>query len=232
MSKLVAERINEPWKRRLYLPAYEVGVSARYAQIPAQTVSRWHHTTERFGPAVSDRQARRPLSYLQLIELAVVSTFRHMGLSLQRIRKAREFAQQRFGFEYPFAEYEFKTGGYHLLMELDDFEPGQRVSPLILADRAGQLGWKEAMEEKLDEFEYEFDLALIWHVAGKGSTVRIDPRVSFGAPIVGGVPTWVLRGRWDAGESIPDMKADFPGLTDDAINDALRFEGRLNGVAA
>ena len=42
MSKLVAERINEPWKRRLYLPAYEVGVSARYAQIPAQTVSRWH----------------------------------------------------------------------------------------------------------------------------------------------------------------------------------------------
>ena len=88
------------------------------------------------------------------------------------------------------------------------------------------------MEEKLDEFEYEFDLALIWHVAGKGSTVLIDPRVSFGAPIVGGVPTWVLRGRWDAGESIPDMKADFPGLTDDAINDALRFEGRLNGVAA
>ena len=88
------------------------------------------------------------------------------------------------------------------------------------------------MEDRFAEFDYEYDLALKWHVAGRQSTVLIDPRISFGAPMVSGVPTWIVRGRWEAGETVADMKTDFPGLTDDTINDALRFEGKPNGVAA
>ena len=37
----------------------------------------------------------------------------------------------------------------------------------------------------------------------------IDPRISFGAPMIKGVPTWVLKGRHEAGESIGDIRDDF-----------------------
>ncbi len=87
------------------------------------------------------------------------------------------------------------------------------------------------MEDRLAEFDYEFDLALKWHAAGRQSLVLVDPRVAYGAPMVSGVPTWVLSGRWDAGESLEDMTEDFPGLSEAAITDALRFEGKVNGVA-
>jgi hypothetical protein len=32
----------EPWRKRLGIPAYQVGEAARYAQISAKTVVAWH----------------------------------------------------------------------------------------------------------------------------------------------------------------------------------------------
>ena len=82
------------------------------------------------------------------------------------------------------------------------------------------------MVDRLMEFDYDLDyeLALQWFAAGRQSQVMIDPRVSYGAPMVKGIPTWVLKGRWDAGESIPDIQEDF-ALAEDEIADGLRFEG-------
>ena len=36
------------------------------------------------------------------------------------------------------------------------------------------------MTDRLAEFDYEHDLALIWHIAGRKSPVRIDPRFHSG----------------------------------------------------
>jgi uncharacterized protein (DUF433 family) len=52
----------------------------------------------------------------------------------------------------------------------------------------------------------------------------IDPRVSFGAPMVKGIPTWAILGRWDAGESPTEIAKDF-GIRKAAVVDALSFEG-------
>jgi uncharacterized protein (DUF433 family) len=54
--------------------------------------------------------------------------------------------------------------------------------------------------------------------------VVIDPRISFGAPVVSGIPTWVVKGRWEAGENIFDIREDF-GLDENDIRHALTFEG-------
>ena len=133
---------------------------------------------------------------------------------------------QTFNSEFPFAEYRFKTDGYHLLMSLAEVEPALPTDDLIVADAGGQLGWNAMMVNRLLEFDYdlEYEIALQWSAAGRQSQVVIDPRVSYGAPMVKGIPTWVLKGRWLAGESISDIQEDF-NLDEKEIKDGLRFEG-------
>ena len=66
VTSIVAERSVEPWRRRLYLPAYRISDAARYAGVAAQTVTHWHHGDSPLGPALPGHEKRKHLSYLQL----------------------------------------------------------------------------------------------------------------------------------------------------------------------
>ena len=224
MTSMVAERNVDPWRRRLYLPAYRVGEAARYSGTTAQAVTRWHHQGGRLGPALPGRLKRQHLSYLELVEVAFVATFRNLGVSLQRIRRARTYAAQILGSEHPFAEYRWLTEGHHAMLYLSELDDDASVGNLVVADVHGQVAWQEMVGQRFTQFDYEQGLALIWYVAGRDNMVVIDPRVSFGAPTVKGVPTWVLKGRWSAGESISDIQDDF-GLSEEESMDGLLFEG-------
>ena len=126
--------------------------------------------------------------------------------------------------KYPFAEYAFKTEGFRVLMDYKQFDPNSEFDQLIVADTYGQLGWTDLLGEKFAEFDYEQELALRWHPAGRLSKVVIDPRIAFGAPMVEGLPTWVIRGRWQAQEEVDEIMEDF-GISREAIIDGLLFEG-------
>jgi uncharacterized protein (DUF433 family) len=233
MPDLVAVRGAAPWFRRLYLPAYRVADAARYAGVSPQTAANWHYRNiAAHGAVLQGKEPRQHLSYLQLIELGIVAVFRSWDVPLESIRRTREYMGQTFNSEFPFAEYRFKTDGFHLLMNLVDVVPELKNDDLIVADKGGQLGWASMMEDKLLQFDYDmqFELALRWFVAGRDSTVVIDPRVAFGAPTVNGIATWVLKGRYKAGETLADIKEDF-GLPEQQINDALKFEG-IEALAA
>ena len=92
VTSIIAEHDVEPWRRRLYLPAYRIRDAVRYSGVAAQTVTHWHHGDGRLGPALPGHQKRRHLSYLQLVEVAFAATFRMLGVPLQRIRRARAYA--------------------------------------------------------------------------------------------------------------------------------------------
>lgn len=213
-----------PWQRRLYLPAYSIVDAARYARTSPRTVSYWHYQGSPLGPALPGRERRVPLSSLQLVEVAFVATFRELGVSLQRLRRAREYLAQTFHAEYPFAQMRLKTEGQHILLDLQEIEPDTEVGRLIVADAEGQIAWKDLVAERFAEFSYENGLAVRWHVRGKESPVIIDPRVSFGAPTIRGVPTWAIRGRILAGEPAREIAEDF-GLEEGDVLEALQFEG-------
>jgi uncharacterized protein (DUF433 family) len=213
-----------PWMRRLYLPAYSVVESARYAGTSPQVAANWHYYKGKVGPAIPGKERGKPLSYLQLIEVAFVSTMRKENISLQKIRNAREYACQTFKVEYPFAELRWKTEGKHLLLELKDVLGELELGKLIVADKAGQEAWKPIMAERFKQFEYEENIALKWHVRGTENPIIIDPRISFGAPTVQGLPTWILKGRWLADETIEEIQDDFQ-IEPEYIKYALEFEG-------
>ena len=210
----------EPWRRRLYLPAYRIAAAARYAGLSPRTVSRWHHESGAGAAGMPERTPREALSYLQLIEVAVVAAFRRERVPLGKIRRAREYAAQVFEREFPFAELEFRRAGRDLLLELGDVLPGGERGAVV-ASQWGQRAW----EAFLPEFEYGGDgLATRWFVRGKDCPILIDPRLSFGAPTVRGVPTWAIRGRREAGETIDEIGDDF-ALKPDDVRAALAFEG-------
>lgn len=212
----------EPWRRRLYVPNYQVQEAARYAGVSPQTILDWHKAGSR--KTLSQRESRAALSYMQLIEVAVVSAFRKAGVSLNSIRATRDYASKVLNSEFPFAEYRFKADGKRLVMDYQQIEGEKGRGKLLRADQGGQLAWEEVVG-RLSEFEYEPNgIAVRWHVTGPNSPVVIDPRVAFGAPAVTGTPTWVLKGRWDAGETLEEIADDF-GLTEPDILKALEFEG-------
>jgi uncharacterized protein (DUF433 family) len=228
MPNDVIEREHELWYRRLFLPAYAVKDAARYSNTKPTTVNDWYYGN---SPILTPKEQGKPLSYMQLIEVAFVAFFRRLGISMQRIRKSKDYVAQNFAVEYPFVQYRFKTEGHHILMEYLKLEPSHEFDKnnLIVTDSKGQLAWGNVISEKFAEFEYEHELALRWHPAGTTSAVLIDPRIAFGAPMVNGVPTWAIRGRWIAGESIEEIEDDF-SLDKNFIIDGLEFEGvKVNG---
>ena len=209
----------EPWRKRLHLPAYQVGEAARYAQISTQTVVAWHKVDQR--RVLSEKGDGQRLSYLQLIELAVVAGFRKAKIPLPEIRAAREYVKHSLESQHPFAEYQFKRYGKSLFTEFEEGKTGRKK--LLKANQAGQLAWKEIVGPLLKEFEYEPEgVAIRCDVAGPSSPIIIDPRLSFGTPTVKGVPTWIVKGRFDAGESDSVIADDF-GIDVPAVREALKF---------
>jgi uncharacterized protein (DUF433 family) len=161
-----------------------------------------------------------------LIEVAVVAAFRKAGVQMRHIRAARAYAARELKSEYPFAEYRFKENGKRLF--LDSGQVDLPDNTVLQADQYGQLAW-ESVIGRLKEFDYEdAGIVLRWHLTGPGSPIVIDPRISFGTPTVKGTPTWIIRGRYDAGETDGDIAEDF-GIDKGEVQEALKFEGVRGG---
>ena len=213
------------WASRLLLPAYQVGEAARYAGISTSTVTSWHKESDARGPLLDGRRHREALSYLQLIELAVVAALRQKGVPLKRISQAREYIANSLRTDYPFAKYRFKTDGKRLWMDFIQIVGTKKGKGKLLSlNEGGQLAWDEIIGGKLSDFEYDGSGVVIkWNVAGPSSRVFIDPRISFGSPVVDGIPTWIIAGRKKAGESVADIADDFC-IERESVLSALQFE--------
>ena len=217
-------RPKEFWRSRLKLPIYRMTDAARYAHLSSGTVSNWHKLSNK-PTVLSRKDPGEALSYLQLIELAVVSAARKTGVSLAALRRAREYCSKQLKSDFPFAEYRFKTDGKELWLDFAEVVGREGRGKLISTSQQGQLGWTEIIG-RLREFEYDrtFGLATRWHVAGRESPIIIDPRVSFGAPAIEGIPTRLLKMRWQSGEPTHVIADDYD-IPEPFILDALRFEG-------
>ena len=60
MSNLISVRGVEPWRRRLYLPAYKVVDAARYVGQSPQLVANWHYRETQKGVTLPGKQPGKP----------------------------------------------------------------------------------------------------------------------------------------------------------------------------
>src|SRR5689334_8066968 len=207
------------------LGGYRTSEAARYAETSAASVARWFRgyaaPGHRMAPVLGRRGdpppgAGRLLTYLELIEVAFVADFRRLGMPLERLRQAHDYLRTTFTVAHPFAEVRFRSDGAHLLAPFGE--------GLVAADAGGQLAWASPIARRLEQFDYDGGTVCRWYPRGRGGPIAIDPRVGFGAPVIGqtSLPTRAVRERHRAGESTAAIGADF-GLSEEQVEAALRF---------
>jgi uncharacterized protein (DUF433 family) len=171
-----------------------------------------------------------------MVEAHVLPAIRYRhGVKLAAVRRAVEYLTRQFGSRHPLAEEQFETDGVNLFVN--------RLGTLLNVSAPGQLAMREILQALLKRVErdkrglavrlYPFSrrpvLAEREHsVASLQDSPRlvvIDPRVGFGRPVLigTGVTTLTIAERFDAGDSIEELAADY-GRSREEIEEAIRCE--------
>lgn len=224
----MAPRKPNKWSDVRDAPAYTLAEAALYLRLPPATVRAWFRGQKGFQPVLEMADPRSGgLSFTNLVEAHVLAAIRRRhGVSLRKVRSAIEFVQEKLGVDRPLAKQEFATNGIDLFVE--------HLHELLNASQGGQRVL-QAFHDRLQRIERDesglpiklYPLVRSSDADEQPRSVVIDPRVSFGRPVIAGtgIPTAVLAERFLAGESAEDLADDY-GTTEEAIEDALRCEVR------
>jgi len=219
-------------------PAYTAREAAHILNLPAATLKAWcfgqgyrsnSGVSKRFQAVIRPADsAAHLLSFANLCELHILSAIRRQHkIPLPKVRDSMAYVRSKLGCERPLIDRQFRTNGIDLFVE--------HASKLLNVSKH-----QEALRG-----EFELALARIERnrsgmpvrlfpfsrssATGKDQpmTVVIDPRLSFGRPVLSkvAVPTEVIVDRFRAGDSVAEMAGDY-GVGEDEIEEALRFEQR------
>ena len=191
---------------------YSVGEVRRLAGVP-ENVSRryvssykgkyglWGGKNQRLG-------GNTYLTFRDLIELRHIDSFHSSGVSWQRILRTAQYAKERFETDYPFSDLRFETDGAHIFGETDE--------GLEQLSRHGQMAFGRVLSgylfKPLDYLDYEpvrWYPGQEWEIEYVGRGVIVDPRISFGTPVIADyhVPTEVLYLNYRAELNDPETVA-------------------------
>lgn len=212
----------EPWRERLYLSSYRYIDVAQLVQVTPRTVARWRRTYGLLGQRAAQDSYSEPLSYLELITIAFIAAFRRVGVELDDLRQVHDSLRNLFDDEYPFTLEDFKTRAPHALAHL----PVDQLSRYGIILRQEHHRWSEPILDQFERFDYERGLALRWYPRGRNHPIIVNALVAFGSPTVEGtgVPTYILKQRYVAGETLEETADDF-GMSVTQLREALLFEG-------
>ena len=229
MSQTQASSRKRPDVREL--PCYSVTESSRYLQIPLATLRSWvrgrHYPTKGgrrfFKPIIQLPDRSRPLlSFFNLVEAHVLDAIRReYSVPLPKVRSALGYLTRQFPSAHPLIDHRFETDGLDLFVE--------KFGKLITVSLEGQLAMKELLREHLSRIERDsshLPIRLYPFVQKDVDAPRhvvIDPRVSFGRPVlVGtGIAVDLIAERYRAGESIAELADDY-GREETEIEEAIR----------
>lgn len=216
-------------------PAYSISEAAQFLWVPQKSMRRWS-SGETGRPAVikiADHRAKL-LSFLNLAELHVLSFLRDQHVTLQRIRRAVAYLESQIGeHSHPLLAMDLMTDGVNVFVDQLATSPGSIVN----ISKHGQLAMTALLEAHLKRIDRDArtkDVLRLypfaWKVrspedaASQPRPVSIDPRISFGRPVVAGtrVPTVEIASRIGAGESMTSVAEDMR-LDLQQVEAALRF---------
>jgi uncharacterized protein (DUF433 family) len=229
------------------IPTYGIYESAHALKIPTNTLRSWfhgrsyptRHGTKRFEPLLTLPDPDLPLlSFLNLVEAHVLDAIRYKDkLPLENIRYAIDHLREKYHSEHPLVEYQFQHDGVDLFTEIErDVE-----RDLVNVSKKGQIAIREVMTAYLKRIARDSKGSAIAlypflkrdpQLVEGPKLVLIDPRISFGKPIlVGvGVPTSVVADRHEAGETIAELANDYE-CEESEIEAAIDYERALPKAA-
>jgi len=168
----------------------------------------------------------KAVNFLALIELFTFAALRDLGVSAQRIRKARQELSERFDTAFPFASHRLLSDGQQILVVLEDVaEP-----VLLFLGEHGQTALRKVIEPFCKKIDFCGSTSLaqtLWPL-GRNHAVVVDPRHGFGRPTIAGtnIATESIAQMVLAGES-PQFMSEMYDIPQAAISDAVAFERRM-----
>lgn len=222
------------------LPVYGIAEAAHYLRIPRQTLRSWvlgrpYPTRDGagFSKPIIQLPSMQPhlLSFMNLVEAHILDAIRRKyGVQLPKIRRALKYLEREFPSRHPLVQQEFETDGLDLFIE--------KYGQLINISREGQTAVRALLEAHLHRIERDTrGLPIrLYPFTRPGDmdqprAVVIDPRVSFGRPVLAGtgIATAVIAERYKAGESTAELAQDY-GREQAEIEEAIRCELQLEAA--
>jgi len=155
--------------------------------------------------------------------LTAIRRKHHIGLPT--IRRGLKYLTDQLGSKRPLLEEQFATRGAELFVE--------RLREIINLSRNGQIEMADMIRAYLERVERDakgvpiklYPFMRSQPLREQPRTVVIDPRVSFGRPVVAGtgIPTAVLAEQFKAGDPVPELAKEY-GASEEAVWDAIRCE--------
>jgi uncharacterized protein (DUF433 family) len=211
---------------------YTIGDAARLAEVTPARIRGWvqgyaqgHDKPRR--PAVIDHrlpdlEGKAALSFRELIEVRFVRHFLRAGVSWSILRRAaREAGQDLLGQNA--AQLRFSTDGVTVFADALAKGGDRRARDLV----ANQYVLLIILEQSIrNEFDLDADnLIRSWTPRVETPLVTIDPRRSFGRPIIApGVPTSTIVGALAAERGDTTRVAALFDTTEAAVRQAGAFE--------
>jgi uncharacterized protein (DUF433 family) len=144
---------------------------------------------------------------------------------MSQVRAAIEYAKSTLEIERLLLRDDLQAASGDLFLEIGE---------LLNLSRSGQVGMRRIWLRHLTRVEFDEDrlpsrLFPFYPVdvddSSDARTVVIDPRVSFGRPVIASrsIATAIVAHRYNAGESISELAVDF-GVVEHEIEDAIAYE--------
>ena len=165
------------------------------------------------------------LGFLDLLEIRAVDAFISAGVSWKDLRQIHEEARDWLSNPHPFCTNRFATDGHTIFLELR--EKNQEV--MLWDMRDVQRVFDRIIRPFLKNVEFDGGkVPRRWWPRGKSRQVALDPRRSFGHPIIfrEGIPTRILARGARANDSIEEVARWFQ-INPNFVREAVDFEQAL-----
>jgi uncharacterized protein (DUF433 family) len=220
-------------------PSYPTAEAARLVGLSKGRVNRWikgydfsYQTQSRpriryshKDPIVTDKDSRflTYVSFIDLIELLLIREFLNQGINLPEIRSIFDEVRNRKHVEH-LAYENFFTLGKSVFWEIAN-------GLLMKLASGGQLGLAQLITKLGHQIEFDeaTKLALQWYPMHPDRTVVIDPRVSFGHPVIAGrrITTAALFDLYNAENKDTDRVCEWMNIKAAQLESAIKFENQL-----
>ncbi len=224
----------EIWETPIYNPAYvsqlidlSTGRIKRWLQGYAftyQSGSSGEKVMSYKAPVIGRDDSNLPnyASFLDLIDLLFVKQFLAKGLSLQKIRKALIEVQSLLG-GYHFAQRLFFSDGKNIYLQIKNDSES-----LIELLSGGHWVISEFIKELAHQIEFDepTGFATKWYPLGKNGLVVLDPKISFGRPIIVGknISTDNIFNCYLGENENISKVCNWLNLNQEQVNAAIKFE--------
>lgn len=206
---------------------YAEAEAARLLGVPQGTLHYWLEGGQRgkkfYQPIIRpEPTGNRIVTWGEFVESALLHAYRKQSVPMLQLRLFIQTLREQQGVPYPLAHHRPWYLGRELLFAAQE-EAGLPQDYWLVASNQGLL--TPTADQFVQQVSWEGDIAAAMRPhRDPNSPVRVDPRVRFGAPAVGGISTAALADQVEAGSSIDEVASDFD-LTAELVRWAVAYEG-------